>query len=99
MTEIPLPGATVTLPDGRVFTWLAFKPYTRKDGTDTELSVWQSHCAICGAPFTVATPKAGHTQSFYNKHCTDHKLSKAEATALWSKAGNAAKKAKRGRND
>lgn len=74
MTEIPLPGAKLNLPDGRVFTWLAMKPYTRKDGTDTELSVWQSACAICDEPFTVATPKTGNTKAFYRKHCDSHKL-------------------------
>lgn len=96
MVEISLPGATVNMPDGRLFTWLAFKPYTRKDGTDTELSVWQSHCVICGESFTVATPKAGRSQSFGRKHCEAHRLTKAEVSALWSKAGNDAKKAKRG---
>lgn len=74
MIEIPLPGATVTTPDERVFTWLAFKPYTRKDGTDTELSVWHSTCAICGEPFAVATPKTGNSKAFYRKHCDSHKL-------------------------
>lgn len=62
------------MPDERVFTWQSFKPYTRKDGTDTELSIWHSTCAICDEPFTVATPKAGNTKAFYRKHCDDHKL-------------------------
>jgi hypothetical protein len=52
----PFPGANVNLPDGRIFTWLAFKPYTRKDGTDTELSIWQSTCFICGE----VTPRGHH---------------------------------------
>ena len=38
--------------------WLAvgFEPYTRKDGTETELAVWQGHCKACNKPFTVRTP-------------------------------------------
>ncbi len=96
MIEFTSGAKVVNTPDGRVFTWQSFKPYTRKDGTDTELSVWQSHCVICGESFTVATPKAGHSQSFGRKHCEAHRLTKAEVSALWSKAGNEAKKAKRG---
>lgn len=98
MTEKSFTGESITTPDSRVFKWLAFKPYTRKDGTDTELSIWQSACAICGEAFTVATPKDGTGKAFCRKHCDSHKLTKEAITALWSKAGNDAKSAKRGRH-
>ncbi len=73
MIEFTSGAKVVNTPDGRVFTWQSFKPYTRKDGTDTELSVWQASCAICGELFTVTTPKTGDTKAFYRKHCDIHK--------------------------
>ena len=102
MTEKSFSGAMMTdaqTQDGRVFKWLTFEPYTRKDGTETELSVWESACAVCGAPFTVATPRTGASKAFGRKHCDTHKLNKQEASALWSKAGKDAKAMKGVAND
>jgi hypothetical protein len=96
MTEKPFTGATVNTDDGRIFKWLEFKPYTRKDGTGTELSIWGSTCAICGALFTVATPKAGDSKAFGRKHCDAHKLTQQENAAQWGKRMAGAKTAKRG---
>ena len=86
-------GAETNTPDGRIFKWLEFKPYTRKDGTGTELSIWNSNCVICGTLFTVATPKAGDSKAFGRKHCDTHKLTKHETAAQWVKRMSAAKKA------
>ena len=59
--------------DGRVFWHLADIPYTRKsDGVESALVVWHSKCVQCGAAFTVTTPPAGKTNSFYQKHCKEH---------------------------
>jgi hypothetical protein len=34
--------------DGHEFTFLGLEPYTRKDGTDTMLRVWRTHCSTSG---------------------------------------------------
>ena len=31
----------------------AIEPYTRKDGVQSSVALWATHCATCGQPFTV----------------------------------------------
>lgn len=91
----------VTTQDGRVFYWLANIPYTREDGSETELGIWHSECAVCSASFTISIPVGNTTSnSFGRKHCNAHKLTKSQVSALWgarinaAKAANSAKKAR-----
>lgn len=35
---------------------LRIEPYTRKDGKQTQVAVWESACATCGAPFEQKSP-------------------------------------------
>lgn len=78
-------------PDGRVFHRLADIPYTRLDGTQVQIAVWHSACAVCGVPFFIQTPVSGVGKDFGKKHCDAHKLSKAEVSKRWGAAVKAAR--------
>lgn len=89
----------VVTPTGHQFHWLADVPYRREDGTDTTLAVWWSPCAVCGKPFTLATPGAiggdqSRTKSFGMRHCEDHRLTQAEVKGRWQAGIKASRKAK-----
>ncbi len=73
----------VTTKDGRVFYWLCNIPYTRLNGTTTELAIWHSACTECGAPFTVSTPLSGKSEAFGRKRCDTHKLTAAQVRDKW----------------
>lgn len=74
---------THTTKDGRVFTLVGTEPYTRKDGTETALDLWEGACKVCGAAYTVKTagerkaPLEAYAQ-FNVVHCQQHRLSKEE---------------------
>ncbi len=68
-------GMQASAKDGRLFEHIRCDPYSRRDGTQTLLSIWQSACAVCGAPFSVSTPRFISTsKAFDRKHCDAHKL-------------------------
>lgn len=74
---------------GRLWQEVGREPYTRVDGTETELIRWQSQCAKCEAPFVVTTPSEGafwKSKSFEMVHCKAHRLTKAQVTARWQEA-------------
>lgn len=78
---------------GRAWVLVGREPYTRKDGTVTELLRWQTPCAVCGTLFEIKTSVAHETsKAFGAKHCAAHKLTQAQVTVLRN-AGKAAKKA------
>lgn len=57
---------------GQLYYFDRTEPYTRVDGSQTQLHVWVSHCAHCGEPFECRTPaKAGRFQP--NRRCAEHK--------------------------
>lgn len=72
---------THTTNDGRVFTLAGIKPYTRKDGTTTNLAVWRTPCAHPGCTGErVITVPEGTTaaKAFALKHCRDHAITTDE---------------------
>lgn len=72
---------SVTTQDGRWFVLTGTEPYTRKDGTGTTLLCWNGACAVCGAGFTVKTPRLlTGTKAFGRKHCDAHKLTRNAST-------------------
>lgn len=82
---------TYTAKSGRVFEWQHTKPYTRKDGSATELDVWASTCAHpgCETEFTVTVPLGSvpdYCKAFGTVHCKAHKLTAAEVTQRWAAA-------------
>ena len=50
------------------------EPYTRKDGGQTRLLLWQSPCYTCGALFIFKTPASESALKFSpNRRCDKHK--------------------------
>lgn len=58
--------------DGQRYDKIGHEPYTRIDGSHTQLAVWQSHCAECGAPFQFRAP-ARKRKLIPNRRCDRHK--------------------------
>jgi hypothetical protein len=57
---------------GQNYELTGTRPYIRRDGTETHLAVWRSHCADCGEPFELQTP--GKSSRFEpNRRCPKHK--------------------------
>jgi len=42
---------------GQQYELVDIKPYRRRDGRDTLVFVWRSHCLTCGAAFTARAPQ------------------------------------------
>jgi hypothetical protein len=58
----------------RRFTRIALRPYQRRDGTMTALSIWQGTCVKCGAPYQIAAPiNASGSHAFDTVHCPAHR--------------------------
>jgi len=57
---------------GQEYEMIGTEPYIRRDGTETLLVVWRSHCATCGKPFELRTPKES-SKFDPNRRCQKHK--------------------------
>lgn len=57
---------------GQTYRCVGEEPYTRRDGTDTTLMVWESECAKCGQAFKFKTPVAA-SKFIPNRRCAKHK--------------------------
>ncbi len=58
---------------GQVYHEVDRVPYVRKDGCVTEIVIWRSACAECGAPFEVRTP--ARFPDYMNRRCKVHRKS------------------------
>lgn len=47
---------TIVMLDDQAFTLVGTEAYTRKDGKETSLLVWQAQCAECGEEFLGKSP-------------------------------------------
>lgn len=67
---------------GRLWLEIDRQPYTRRDGTTTELVVWAAQCCAdgCTEAVEVKTPVSGFSKSkaFDVKHCPAHKLTREQ---------------------
>jgi hypothetical protein len=45
----------VRMLQGQRYECKAIEPYTRKDGVQSSIALWATHCATCGQPFELAT--------------------------------------------
>jgi len=58
--------------DEQRYDCVGSEPYTRRDGRQTALLVWQTNCPVCGEPFNVRT--AAKSRKFQpNRRCQKHK--------------------------
>ena len=60
---------TLLMIDGQRFEVVELIPHRRRDGQQTVLISWASHCARCGQPFRQTT---GMTAKSPNRHCPAH---------------------------
>lgn len=57
---------------GQTYAYRGEVPYMKRDGTETTLSRWFTHCAQCGEPFEATTPT--HSLEFHpSRRCAKHK--------------------------
>ena len=61
--------------DGRVWVSVGLEPYTKADGTEINLRVWETECAKCSTKVRIKTPDRlyEHSKAFFTKHCDAHK--------------------------
>ena len=67
-TTPPVLG-TLLMIDGQRFEVVELIPHRRRDGQQTVLINWASHCARCGQPFRQSTSM---TAKFPNRRCQEH---------------------------
>ena len=74
----------------RTFRKIGSRPYRRRDGSETTLTVWQSACVKCGAAFEVATPAGVYNPrgNFEITTCPDHR--QVQVRAMRDRAGDSA---------
>jgi anti-sigma-K factor RskA len=48
-------------------------PHKTMDGRQMELTRWQSHCADCGAPFELLTPRRNVAVRVDRRRCAEHR--------------------------
>jgi hypothetical protein len=60
---------TLLMIDGQRFKVVELIPHRRRDGQQTVLINWASHCARCGQPFSQTT---GMTAKAPNRRCPAH---------------------------
>ena len=49
------------------------RPHKTMDGRQMELTRWQSHCADCGAPFELLTPRRNVAVRVDRRRCAEHR--------------------------
>jgi hypothetical protein len=54
----------------RQFTAIAVEPYTRRNGTPSQLVTWRGHCATCSAPYDTKGSRSGHKLAL---NCDQHR--------------------------
>lgn len=76
-----------------------YTPYVRKDGGNTELSVWRGACVVCGAGFECKSTKSPGTlprscpeHRPWVAHSKDDKVLKARKKAIWLKRARSRRK-------
>lgn len=67
--EVPPIGVAVDV-RGQRYDLIAIEPYTRKDGTSTQLSVWMAECTVCCRPFVARAPVLSMPET---RRCDEHK--------------------------
>lgn len=64
--QIP-PAGTVVMYRGQRYEAVGFEPYIRRDGIETTLIRWATHCARCADPMVVTTTRRNQP----NRRCRE----------------------------
>lgn len=57
---------------GQVYRCEGSEPHTRRNGTQTTLDRWASHCKRCGQPFVCKRVPGDRLYTNLNRHCAQH---------------------------
>ncbi len=68
--EFAPPAGTVVMFRGQRYEMIGTEPYTRRDGEETTLLRWASHCARCADPMEV---KSAIRTKWLNRRCDECK--------------------------
>ncbi len=58
---------------GQLYYFDRTEPYTRVDGSQTQLRVWVSYCAQCGEPFEYRTTARSRITFTPSRRCPEHR--------------------------
>jgi len=64
------PIGTVSTYKGQSYRLVGSKPYTRLDGAQTMVLIWESACAACGDTFIFTA--ANRALKYPNRNCPNH---------------------------
>jgi hypothetical protein len=56
MNQIVPEGFALSI-DDQIYTYVGSEPHTRRDGTQTLLMRWETHCPDCSTVFVTTTPR------------------------------------------
>jgi hypothetical protein len=76
-TRLTLPGRPalggIAFVQHQRFECVEIRPHKTMDGRQMELTRWQSHCADCGAPFELLTPRRTVAVRVDRRRCAEHR--------------------------
>ncbi|MCA4920350.1 MAG: hypothetical protein ING82_13060 [Roseomonas sp.] len=76
-TRLTLPGRPalggIAFVQHQRFECVEIRPHKTMDGRQMELTRWQSHCADCGAPFELLTPRRNVAVRVDLRRCAEHR--------------------------
>ena len=62
----------IRMHNGQAYEFVAPRRHIRRDGSETLLAIWRSHCPQCGEAFLSTTP-AQASKFSPNRRCQVHK--------------------------
>jgi hypothetical protein len=76
-TRLTLPGRPalggIAFVQHQRFECVEIRPHKTMDGRQMELTRWRSHCADCGAPFELLTPRRNVAVRVDRRRCAEHR--------------------------
>lgn len=70
MMKPSVPVGTISSYKEQSYTLIRSEPYTRRDGGQTVLLIWETACATCGQNFTFGA--ANRELKYPNRNCPTH---------------------------
>lgn len=57
---------------GQAYRLVGYRPHVCRDGRESELEIWHSHCAECGEPFECMRPVRSLKPFAPSRRCHEH---------------------------